>query len=158
MGEPTAAAMPLPAPTQRTRSEHHFPALPIGRFRCCDLTVPVWQAFANGSSRPSAASDGRPVSGNLTERVISGCVGRLPHRVRVAFPPEVAVVTIQPRDFRDFHARHQSHRRAQVLAAQAERLTDDGTCTEMNHRMGNHQPMRWSPEGASSPSSSLCRA
>src|SRR6202045_4763551 len=41
MREPTAAAMPLPAPTQRTRSEHHFPALPVGRFRCCDFTVPV---------------------------------------------------------------------------------------------------------------------
>src|SRR5882724_4010131 len=68
MGEPTAAPMPLPAPTQRTRSEHHFPALPIGRFRCCDLTVPVWQAFANGSYRPvrSPASGG---FGNIQSRL-----------------------------------------------------------------------------------------
>src|SRR6202051_4049905 len=37
-GEPTAATMPLPAPTQRTRSEHHVPALPVGRSQCCDLS------------------------------------------------------------------------------------------------------------------------
>jgi hypothetical protein len=62
-GEPTAAAVPVPAPTQRTRSERHFPALPAGRVRSCDLTAPASQASANGSSRTIAGNHERRVTG-----------------------------------------------------------------------------------------------
>ena len=48
--------------------------LPVGRSRCCDLTVLVQRATVNGQNRPSADLHGWQLSGKLIICMAS-CIG-----------------------------------------------------------------------------------